>query len=73
MSIQSKSDAKISLIRNFEKAAFEKDIEKFIINFQASNISYIYLTDGSDFESLSSYFDKEIEILASKQKKIPKF
>jgi hypothetical protein len=73
MSIQSKSDAKISLIRNFEKAAFEKDIEKFIINFQASNISYIYFTDGSDFESLSSYFDKEIEILASKQKKIPKF
>jgi hypothetical protein len=73
ISIQSKSTAKISLIKKFEKTAFEKDIEKFIENFQASNINYIYLTDGSDFESLSSYFDKEIEILASKQKKIPKF
>ena len=73
MSIQPKGIAKISLIKNFKEEDFEKDIEKLIENFQASNINYIYLTDGSNFESLSSYFDKEIEILASKQKKISKF
>ena len=62
---------KIALIRNLNKK--NDEIEKLINDLQKENIRYIYLTDKSSFDILPSYFDKEIEILASKQRKISKF
>jgi hypothetical protein len=70
MTSQSKNVEKIIFIRNLKN---EKELENVIQIAKESDIRYIYLTDKSDFKSLPTYFDKEIQILESKQRKISLF
>jgi hypothetical protein len=72
MTSQSNKVEKIAFIRNLKN---ETELENVIQKVKESDIRYIYLTDKSDFKSLptSTYFDKEIKILESEQRKISLF